>query len=516
LSSISERDAVTAQLLADDGAYLQRLLDVFSDAEDLEDEASLRLLCEAMKRVVALNDQALVEALLSDRFFLQVAGVFEHDPELKAPAFHRDFLTNTVKFCQVMPIEDPEVVARIHQNFRISFLKDMLLRPMLDDAIVGTLNAMTCYNNAEIVAAVGLGGAGDYAERVFGVLRDPDLPRQRRASGLAFLRELFAMVRTLQLSAREAFYRAGFPEPRLFDVLVPVLRDPAADVSERMACMDILLSTLTHEPGLLRNHILHRGSHPPPPPHASGAGGAGGTGGTDSGSGSNGGGGGSGSLLGRRLGGQASEVVRMLLDTDTMETQSERDAFLGAFYDVYVNWLVEPFWTANPNPSLLPGPPARHPAAPLAKGGGGIGDAKGGRALTSPPPSVGMGAAAENGAAGAEAGAHLGDDESASAKAAKGHACDLLSFCVRAHTYRMKYFVLRHSIVARVLRLLQYRDKFLKLGAVRFLRSCVGMKDEFYNRYIIKNNLFAPVFALLKENAGRDNLINSAVVELVE
>ncbi|CAM9837317.1 unnamed protein product, partial [Hapterophycus canaliculatus] len=36
------------------------------------------------------------------------------------------------------------------------------------------------------------------------------------------------------------------------------------------------------------------------------------------------------------------------------------------------------------------------------------------------------------------------------------------------------------------------------------------------SRYLVKNNLLAPVFALFRENRGRDNLINSAVIELVE
>ena len=36
------------------------------------------------------------------------------------------------------------------------------------------------------------------------------------------------------------------------------------------------------------------------------------------------------------------------------------------------------------------------------------------------------------------------------------------------------------------------------------------------DRYLVKNNLLAPVFALFRENRGRDNLINSAVIELIE
>lgn len=40
--------------------------------------------------------------------------------------------------------------------------------------------------------------------------------------------------------------------------------------------------------------------------------------------------------------------------------------------------------------------------------------------------------------------------------------------------------------------------------------------DSLECRYLVKNNLLAPVFALFRENRGRDNLINSAVIELVE
>ena len=37
----------------------------------------------------------------------------------------------------------------------------------------------------------------------------------------------------------------------------------------------------------------------------------------------------------------------------------------------------------------------------------------------------------------------------------------------------------------KVLKLLQCREKFLKLGVIRFVRTCVGLKDEFYNRCVL-------------------------------
>lgn len=57
---------------------------------------------------------------------------------------------------------------------------------------------------------------------------------------------------------------------------------------------------------------------------------------------------------------------------------------------------------------------------------------------------------------------------------------------------------------------------FLFLGALRFMRKIIGLKDEFYNRYIISGNLFQPVVDAFKRNNGRYNLLDSAIVEMFE
>ena len=40
----------------------------------------------------------------------------------------------------------------------------------------------------------------------------------------------------------------------------------------------------------------------------------------------------------------------------------------------------------------------------------------------------------------------------------------------------------------RVLRLLYRREKWLVVAAVRFLRTCLGLKDDFYNRYLVSSH----------------------------
>lgn len=48
------------------------------------------------------------------------------------------------------------------------------------------------------------------------------------------------------------------------------------------------------------------------------------------------------------------------------------------------------------------------------------------------------------------------------------------------------------------------------------MRKIIGLKDEFYNRYIMRNFLFEPVVKAFLNNGSRYNLINSAIIEMFE
>ena len=53
-------------------------------------------------------------------------------------------------------------------------------------------------------------------------------------------------------------------------------------------------------------------------------------------------------------------------------------------------------------------------------------------------------------------------------------------------------------------------------GALRLMRKIIGMKEEFYNRYIIKQNLFKHIVSAFTANGNKYNLLNSAMIELFE
>ncbi len=105
-------------------------------------------------------------------------------------------------------------------------------------------------------------------------------------------------------------------------------------------------------------------------------------------------------------------------------------------------------------------------AAECPKGAGG--------APAAPAPALFLGAA---GAAAGEAAAAAPPDAGTIV-----NIIELLCFCVRHHSYRIKYYVLRNNVVDKVLRLTRRRERYVVVAAVRFLRTCVDLKDEFYHR----------------------------------
>ncbi|PSN32504.1 Serine/threonine-protein phosphatase 4 regulatory subunit 3 [Blattella germanica] len=97
-----------------------------------------------------------------------------------------------------------------------------------------------------------------------------------------------------------------------------------------------------------------------------------------------------------------------------------------------------------------------------------------------------------------------------------GLILELLSFCVEHHTYHIKNCILNKDLLRRILVLMKSTHTFLVLCALRFMRKIIALKDEFYNRYIIKGNLFAPVIDAFVRNNGRYNLLDSAIIEMFE
>lgn len=232
---------------------------------------------------------------------------------------------------------------------------------------------------------------------------------------------------------------------------------------------------------------------------------------------------------------QVSEIMRIILDTDMMGdhgpmgagfadeaegippggghtpphdqhnhhsgSTTDQNQFLSMFYDHYIQWLAAPFQY-----TIL------HPVRRVPN-----------YVLSSPSESLLMQTTLKM--------FEKGDCEDdamlcmVSLSALRSSfAVELLSFCVRAHLYRMKCYLLRSGVLGNVLKLLKPStsarvpsgDRCLKLAALRFLRAILSVNDEFYHRHIIQHNLFGPVFEAFRANPVGDNLVSSATVEMCD
>lgn len=497
--------------------YLRQLLDIFKVCEDLDDRESLHLMYRLVRGLVLLNDASLFDELLCEQNVMDVVGALEYEyvgeelarekedeeakraeqagaagvsggenadagaaqneertksgaeattdagedtgelkkamsmqprPPLPPPPQHRAFLRNSVVFKQVVPIQDPAICAKIHQTYRIGYLKDVILPRVLDDATFGTLTSIMLFNNVEVVLA--LQADPTFLRELFARLRKTQRASPEWGDLVGFLQELCSLAKHLQIQQRGALF-AALVQHGLFHVLTDVL-DTDGEASQLKGA-DVLMSTLHNDPSALRAFLVKQEDH---------------------------------ALFSRIVqlfveseeGVQAQlfELLKLMLDPETMDQPVEKSGFLELFYDKYVDRLISSISAGvRDEPPPFSGTPEKKPAG------------SGGGAPTSPVPAWTL-----------------------------VKTIELLCFCAQHHSFRIKYYVLRNNVVEKVLNLMQRREKYLVVASVRFLRTCVGLKDEFYNRYIIKNNLFAPVMKVFMANGDKYNLLNSTVLELVD
>jgi len=85
------RDRIVDGVMAE--GYLQKLLEIFRDCEDLGMTESLHMLFRIFKGLIMFNEPTLIEACLSDAFFLDTMGILEYDPDYaKHEIKHRQYL----------------------------------------------------------------------------------------------------------------------------------------------------------------------------------------------------------------------------------------------------------------------------------------------------------------------------------------------------------------------------------------------------------------------------------------
>lgn len=94
--------------------------------------------------------------LIAEDTIFDVVGCLEYDPSGPAPKRHRQYLKQLAKFKEVIPITNAELLAKIHQTYRVQYIQDVVLPApsVFEDNMISTLSSFIFFNKVEIVTLI--------------------------------------------------------------------------------------------------------------------------------------------------------------------------------------------------------------------------------------------------------------------------------------------------------------------------------------------------------------------------
>uniref|UniRef100_A0AAR2LIC0 Serine/threonine-protein phosphatase 4 regulatory subunit 3 n=1 Tax=Pygocentrus nattereri TaxID=42514 RepID=A0AAR2LIC0_PYGNA len=476
LSSPIRREKLALALMSE--GYIKKLLQLFRTCEDLDNREGLHHLYEIVRGVLFLNKATLFEVMFSDDCIMDVVGCLEYDPALVQPKRHREFLTKTAKFKEVIPITDSELRQKIHQTYRVQYIQDIILPTpsVFEENFLSTLTSFIFFNKVEIVSM--LQEDEKFLTEVFAQLTDEATEEGKRRELVNFFKEFCAFSQTLQPQNRDAFFKtlANLGILPALEIIMGM-----DDLQVRAAATDIFSYLVEFSPSMVREFVMQE------PQQAD----------DDD------------VLLinlvikqmicdsDPELGGavQLMGLLRTLIDPENMlapTNKTEKTEFLSFFYKYCMHVLTAP---------LLANTAEERKGKELQRAFQFVQVSLFCFQYLQPSVICSLSPATSDNFQTAQLLALI---------------LELLTFCVEHHTYHIKNYIMNKDLLRRVLVLMNSKHTFLALCALRFMRRIIGLKDEYYNRYIIKGNLFEPVINALLDNGTRYNLLNSAIIELFE
>lgn len=174
------------------------------------------------------------------------------------------------------------------------------------------------------------------------------------------------------------------------------------------------------------------------------------------------------------------DTLKILLDPDRLD-KVEREKFLSLFYDYHISWLLLPFLSE-----------IRLPDEPLNI----------------------LETLSDNSAPSTHV--RLKPQNPSAVYASRRFICEIISLCIFGHTYRIKTFIIRTNVLIKFMKLLASPSRYYHIYSIKLIKNIISLKDDYYNRYLVKHNIFKPIFELFSTLYHKDNLITSTIIDLLE
>ncbi|KAE8714222.1 putative protein translocase [Hibiscus syriacus] len=204
-------------------------------------------------------------------------------------------------------------LSKIHQTYRVGYLKDVVLARVLDEATVASLNSIIHSNNAIVISL--LKDDSTFIQELFSRLRSPTTTAESKKNLVYFLHEFCSLSKSLQMVQQLQLFRDLINEG-IFDIITDALQ--SRDKKLVLTGTDILILFLNQDPNLLRSYVVR--------PEGI-------------------------SLLGLLVKGmitdfgddmhcQFLEILRSLLDSFTL-SGAQRDTIVDIFYEKHLGQLID-------------------------------------------------------------------------------------------------------------------------------------------------------------------------------
>ncbi|OAL26495.1 hypothetical protein AYO20_10064 [Fonsecaea nubica] len=452
------REALAKFLIREE--YLLKLIPLVEMAEDLESLPDLHRLCNIMKALILMNDNTIIEHLVTDDIILGVVGALEYDPDFPThKANHRQYLSDESRYKEVVEIKDQNIKRKIRQTWRLQYLKDVVLARILDDPTFGVLNSLIFFNQVDIVQHLQNNTA--FLKELFAIFSADNTDIRRKEQAVHFLQQCAAIAKTLQMQSRANLLN-NFIAHGLFSVITFAVKHP--EPSMRTTGIDILVALLDHDPNMMRGYMLKAVSERKIPLtdtlidllHAE----------TDLG-----------------VKNQLADAIKILLDPQPPSN------------DPMGNRQNSEFMTKLSRPQMTPTQQANEQFAQDNFD-------RSCRKLFQPLKELESRESMLN--------------FSYQEVSLFSYLVEILTFFIRQHSMRSRPFLLSENLAPRVAQLLQVPQKPLKLTALKFFRTAVSLQDQFYAAQVIKSGAFDAILGIVIDTMPRDNLLNSACLEMFE
>jgi hypothetical protein len=141
--------------------------------------------------------------------FLFFKKLSTDDPEVprESQVDHRKFLNQIVNYKEVVSFSNESVTKKIHQTFKIQYLKDGIFpKSLVDDPTNHTLSMLINQNNQFICSSIHEDEI--FLTQIFEILQTSSHPKRRDA--FKFLQEFVNILKTVQIYTRNDVYQFEF------------------------------------------------------------------------------------------------------------------------------------------------------------------------------------------------------------------------------------------------------------------------------------------------------------------